>query len=102
VCVECHRVIPRGADYIRIFTIEFRGDPPSVSPVHVECWALWKFVHEEVCNDEGLIMIGGLWDEILNQDSYEDEEGPDAGMSMRNVLRELFDTIRESYPAAAQ
>lgn len=62
-CEECFAPIPAGARYVRHAMVMDRSC--STLRTHVECMKLWRAVHKKLCGGEGLIMIGGLWEELM-------------------------------------
>lgn len=93
-CVECGAPIPIGAHYIE--TSALTDGHWTRASSHVECDALWDFVWGELCNHDGLKMLGGLSEEIGEYSEPErDAEGwiiPD-----QVTLRDVFEAIREGY-----
>lgn len=96
-CEECGELIPSGADYIMISML-YRGESWQKMPVHVECLALWEFVREEVCGGEGLIVIGGLEEEIASYEDVNtvfDEEGN--AQTSELTLMSIYEAIKQAY-----
>jgi len=74
-CVECFAPIPVGVNYICIKTLD--DGYWSTSQVHRECMKLWRKVRDELCGGRGLIMIGGLVEELSQQyDPMQQEYDP--------------------------
>lgn len=96
-CYECSAPIPARAEYIRIkYLLEGKWDDATL---HVECDALWKFVHQVVCDGEGLIMLGGLGEEIREYEENETPSWDDDGNEIpaELTLGDVFDAIRDGY-----
>lgn len=97
-CVECRAPIPPGCAYIE--TSYLSDGSWGRDRSHVECDALWDFVWKELCDMNGLKMLGGLSDEI---GEYQENEMPlvqDEGGEMvppEVTLRDIFDAIRSGY-----
>jgi hypothetical protein len=101
-CYECGSPIPRGFDYHRINALD--DGLWSSFAVHVECLALWYFVQEEVCGGHGLIMLGGLDEELIEygDESLETAEETGEPLPGQVSLRDIFACIRDGYAAQAQ
>ena len=65
ICIECHAPIPVGVTYACIKTL--MDGRWHVDQAHKECMKLWRKVQKELCGNRGMIMLGGL-DEELSQD----------------------------------
>ena len=93
-CDECSGDIPVGCVHLRIGSL-FEGEWDTLR-VHVSCMALWRFVHKEVCDGEGFILVGGLATEIGEQDDYDgpDPEDPSAD-STKSTLEWLYELATE-------
>ncbi len=88
-CDECGGAIPVAVLYAQINTLfEGRWD---ILRVHAECMQLWNDVHRVLCGGEGLILIGGLHEELRQ---YEGD-----GRAKRFLKR--FNTILDKYRGAS-
>lgn len=89
-CDECDAPIPRGTPYVRIGSL-FEGDWSTLH-VHWECMLLWRTVQADLCEGNGLIVIGGLEEELRGYDDdnceydKEGEELPTAAAPYRARL----------------
>jgi len=94
-CCECGGPIPVGTVH-RLNAGKADGDF-SVLRCHREGEALWHFVHKELCDGEGAIIIGCLREEISEyHGEREDEETPSSP-----TLMDILDAIREGYERQA-
>lgn len=92
-CLECGSTIPNGARYVNIRSYL---DSWETMRIHVECMALWRLVRENLCGGGGLILIGGLDEELGNY------ELNDLGVSSKQAsawrrYKRRFSQIREKY-----
>lgn len=96
-CCECNGPIPPGAKYVCISGIQ--DHEPFRYHAHAECMELWHFTQNVVCGGNGMIMIGGLREELHQYDTMGDVGywtnddndwiGPD--------LESLLDEVRDHY-----
>jgi hypothetical protein len=96
-CDECGAPIPIGVKYTSIGMLA--EDEWSRLRVHVECLLVWRLVRDLVCDGVGLIMIGGLDQELREADAEHGKyiEAEDRFTTpFMDVLRE----IRATYEAA--
>lgn len=98
-CIECHRQIPRGCSYVLVSSL-YDGEWLS-DRLHAECDALWGFVHEVVCGGEGLIMLGGL-DEEIDELSHAEPFYEIDGAALRDNLREVWCEAVAHYPTTVR
>lgn len=100
VCCECGGPIPVGTLH-RLNAGKADG-AFSVLRYHIECEALWDFVHKELCDGEGAIIIGCLCEEIAeyhggSRDDDEEDAAPD-----EPTLMGILDAIRDGYQRASE
>lgn len=100
-CDECGAIIARGLDYLTI-ALCYREEGWSRLSVHVECMALWRFVQKEVCGGNGLIMIGGLSDELDGYDENIERDDEGEPLSGQVTLADVYEAIREGHVAYAR
>lgn len=99
-CCECRHVIPRGESYKRM-SGKWDGDVMTFKR-HLACAELVEFIEEVVCGGHGYIYFGGLAEEISEAGQYLDQDHSAweaAGQDVPNPLQDVFDFIRDSYPA---
>ncbi len=80
-CVECGLPIPTGRHYVKTTMVSERGNRPTVDEAHPECDALADFIRDQICGPigkerHGVILIGGLGEEIENLGEYMAGTGP--------------------------
>lgn len=103
-CSECDAPIPIGRQYVHVSML-YDGSWDAFA-VHVECMELWRFVHDVVCGGKGMIMIGGLSDEIRdgivdewNFGYWSDGTGDSDGAEWVNPLLAVYEEIPAAYRA---
>jgi hypothetical protein len=99
-CEECWRAIPAGTTYVYVSGIYDRA--PFSHKIHQACEDLRGFIEDVVCGGHGQVLIGELEEEIHEAGQYIDcdhDAWEAAGLEPPNPLREVFDFIRDSYPA---
>ena len=94
-CDECDRLIPVGTSYVYVSGIS-EDHYPFTGHVHLECNALWIRIWKELCGGHGVMLLGGLEEEIRG---YEDAEPSftEEGDRLPHPLRAEFEAIREKY-----
>ena len=96
-CIECHGPIPAGSRHE--YTCGKAEGEFYSGRSHLECSALWHFIHRELCGGHGVMLLGGL-DEEIDQYSEEDLDA-DGEPTGDPTLRDIWDAIREGYERAA-
>jgi hypothetical protein len=109
-CDECRRAILPGTHYLHVSGV---GDgQPFSGHWHRECAILWDAVHEDLCGGNGMITLGGLWDEFGEYgvsvgttdaeltEEWGGEVPPDVARALPYLRR--FEQIRATYPEWAR
>lgn len=100
-CDECDAPIPAGVRYVRIGSL-FDGHWETMR-VHWECLQLWYTVQLHLCGGRGLIIIGGLDEELREYDDENVRFGTDDEPQETEAApyRARLEAIRAKYRAVA-
>lgn len=100
-CDECFAPIPVGCRHVRIGSL-FEGHWDT-HRVHWECRILWGAVRQDLCKGKGLIVIGGLDEELSEYESdtaaWDDDDKPIETEAA--PYRRRFEEIKAKYREAA-
>ena len=116
-CTECHAPILAGDKHLLIELVadglcdscdsagEHVGGEECACEVeqyhmHLECRALWDFMIKDVCGGKGMLMLGGLLDEIDDHREYWSEPEGERDTPVFCV-GDVFNSIKEAYACRA-